>query len=144
MRGHRRGDHHRRLVLRKGNRDLTRMQVKAGLAETRGNIADTFWTWRQTMYRFALDMTPEDIEAAWLSCCSWCGQVRAPDREASQQLLGGFAVEGCPFARGQACAHEFAALAVEFGAVGLVYRHLTFGFDEAVQAAFTKRLFYLK
>jgi len=35
----------------------------AGLAETRGNSADTFWTWRDTMYRFALDMTPEDVEA---------------------------------------------------------------------------------
>ena len=35
----------------------------AGLAETRGNTADTFWTWRETMYRFALEMTPEDVEA---------------------------------------------------------------------------------
>ena len=35
----------------------------AGLAETRGCSADTFWTWRETMYRFALEMTPEDNEA---------------------------------------------------------------------------------
>jgi formimidoylglutamate deiminase len=35
----------------------------AGLAETRGDTADTFWTWRETMYRFALGMTPEDMEA---------------------------------------------------------------------------------
>src|SRR3984893_5725869 len=35
----------------------------AGLAETRGDTADTFWTWRETMYRFALAMTPEDTEA---------------------------------------------------------------------------------
>jgi len=35
----------------------------AGLAEIRGNSADTFWTWRETMYRFALEMTPEDTEA---------------------------------------------------------------------------------
>src|SRR4051794_6646479 len=35
----------------------------AGLAEIRGNTADTFWTWRETMYRFALEMTPEDTEA---------------------------------------------------------------------------------
>jgi formimidoylglutamate deiminase len=34
----------------------------AGLAETRGSRADTFWTWRETMYRFALEMTPEDVE----------------------------------------------------------------------------------
>lgn len=35
----------------------------AGLAETRGDSADTFWTWRETMYRFALEMTPDDTEA---------------------------------------------------------------------------------
>jgi len=35
----------------------------AGLAETRGDTADTFWTWRETMYRFALEMTPDDAEA---------------------------------------------------------------------------------
>lgn len=34
----------------------------AGLAETRGIAIDTFWTWRETMYRFALEMTPDDIE----------------------------------------------------------------------------------
>jgi formimidoylglutamate deiminase len=35
----------------------------AGLAETRGDTADTFWTWRETMYGFALGMTPEDVES---------------------------------------------------------------------------------
>ncbi|MBR0823944.1 formimidoylglutamate deiminase [Bradyrhizobium manausense] len=35
----------------------------AGLAETRGDSADTFWTWRETMYRFALAMTPDDVES---------------------------------------------------------------------------------
>jgi formimidoylglutamate deiminase len=33
----------------------------AGLAELRGDSTDTFWTWRETMYRFALAMTPEDV-----------------------------------------------------------------------------------
>ena len=35
----------------------------AGLAELRGDSTDTFWTWRETMYRFALTMSPDDIEA---------------------------------------------------------------------------------
>lgn len=35
----------------------------AGLAELRGDSTDTFWTWRETMYRFALSMTPEDVTA---------------------------------------------------------------------------------
>src|SRR5260370_3670848 len=34
-----------------------------GVAEIGGDSADTFWTWRETMYRFALEMTPEDTEA---------------------------------------------------------------------------------
>ncbi|PDT88693.1 formimidoylglutamate deiminase [Bradyrhizobium sp. Y36] len=33
----------------------------AGLAEQRGDSTDTFWTWRETMYRFALAMTPDDV-----------------------------------------------------------------------------------
>ncbi|MGY8706541.1 formimidoylglutamate deiminase [Bradyrhizobium sp. 18BD] len=35
----------------------------AGLAELRGDSTDTFWTWRETMYRFALAMTPHDVTA---------------------------------------------------------------------------------
>jgi formimidoylglutamate deiminase len=35
----------------------------AGLAEMRSATADTFWTWRETMYRFALTMTPDDVES---------------------------------------------------------------------------------
>ena len=35
----------------------------AGLAEIRGPGQDTFWTWRETMYRFALAMTPDQFAA---------------------------------------------------------------------------------
>ncbi|RFC69156.1 MULTISPECIES: formimidoylglutamate deiminase [Mesorhizobium] len=35
----------------------------AGLAETRGPGADSFWSWREVMYRFALSMTPDQVEA---------------------------------------------------------------------------------
>jgi cytosine/adenosine deaminase-related metal-dependent hydrolase len=35
----------------------------AGLAETRGPAQDTFWTWRQLMYRLALAMSPDDVQA---------------------------------------------------------------------------------
>ena len=35
----------------------------AGLAERRGPAADSFWSWRETMYRFALAVTPDDVEA---------------------------------------------------------------------------------
>lgn len=38
-------------------------RAMAGLAEARGPGEDSFWSWRTTMYRFALTMTPEHVEA---------------------------------------------------------------------------------
>lgn len=35
----------------------------AALAERRGPSADSFWTWRDMMYRFALGLTPEGMQA---------------------------------------------------------------------------------
>src|SRR5262245_48869828 len=35
----------------------------AGLAETRGPAHDSFWTWREVMYRFLARLTPDDAEA---------------------------------------------------------------------------------
>ena len=38
-------------------------RAMAGLAERRGPEDDTFWTWRDVMYRFLAHMSPDDIEA---------------------------------------------------------------------------------
>jgi len=38
-------------------------RAMAGLAETRGKGSDSFWTWRDTMYGFAVNMTPDHLEA---------------------------------------------------------------------------------
>ncbi|MET0709431.1 MAG: formimidoylglutamate deiminase [Tardiphaga sp.] len=35
----------------------------AGLTEIRGDTQDSFWTWRQLMYRFLDALTPDDVEA---------------------------------------------------------------------------------
>ena len=35
----------------------------AGLTEVRGPASDSFWTWREVMYRFLGAMTPDDVEA---------------------------------------------------------------------------------
>ncbi|HEV2956488.1 MAG TPA: formimidoylglutamate deiminase [Xanthobacteraceae bacterium] len=35
----------------------------AGLAERRGAADDSFWTWREVMYRFLAELTPDDVEA---------------------------------------------------------------------------------
>ncbi len=38
-------------------------RAMAGLAEVRGASADSFWTWRELMYRFLDRMTPDDVGA---------------------------------------------------------------------------------
>lgn len=43
-------------------------RAMAGLVERRGPEDDSFWTWRDVMYRFLAQMGPEEVEAvaAWL------------------------------------------------------------------------------
>ena len=43
-------------------------RAMAGLAERRTDAADSFWTWRDLMYRFAARITPDQVQdiAAWL------------------------------------------------------------------------------
>ena len=38
-------------------------RAMAGLTERRGSEADSFWTWREPMYRFVERLTPDDLEA---------------------------------------------------------------------------------
>lgn len=38
-------------------------RAMAGLAEVRGPASDSFWSWRTVMYKFALSMTPDHVEA---------------------------------------------------------------------------------
>lgn len=38
-------------------------RAMAGLAEVRGPVSDSFWSWRTVMYKFALSMTPDHVEA---------------------------------------------------------------------------------
>jgi formimidoylglutamate deiminase len=42
------------------------------LAGAVGNIQDSFWTWRDLMYRFARNITPEHIEAIAAQLFSEC------------------------------------------------------------------------
>ncbi|NTJ41118.1 formimidoylglutamate deiminase [Agrobacterium larrymoorei] len=38
-------------------------RAMAGMVETRGTTEDSFWSWRTLMYKFALTMTPDQMEA---------------------------------------------------------------------------------
>lgn len=41
----------------------TFQRAMAGMTERRGSSADSFWTWRDLMYRFVTHLTPADVEA---------------------------------------------------------------------------------
>lgn len=58
-------------------------RAMAGLAERRGSTADSFWTWRQQMYRFVEMITPEDLEAI-------AAQVQMEMLEAGYAAVGEF------------------------------------------------------
>ncbi|UGB39281.1 formimidoylglutamate deiminase [Frateuria soli] len=38
-------------------------RAMAGLAERRGRVDDSFWSWRETMYAFAASVGPDDLKA---------------------------------------------------------------------------------
>jgi formimidoylglutamate deiminase len=101
----------------------------AGLAETRGRSADTFWTWREVMYRFALAMTPDDVEAV-------AAQLYVEMLEAGFCRVGEFHYlhhdrDGKPYANIAEMAERIVAAASATG-IGLtllpvLYAHSSFG-----------------
>jgi formimidoylglutamate deiminase len=101
----------------------------AGLAETRGTTADTFWTWREVMYRFALAMTPDDVEAV-------AAQLYVEMLEAGFCRVGEFHYlhhdrDGQPYANIAELAERIVAAASATG-IGLtllpvLYAHSSFG-----------------
>jgi len=101
----------------------------AGLAEIRGTTADSFWTWRDLMYRFVGRMTADDIEAV-------AAQAYVEMLEAGFTRVGEFHyihhdVTGAPYANLGELAERMAAAAQAAG-IGLTllpvfYAHAGFG-----------------
>lgn len=88
----------------------------AGLAETAGPTRDSFWTWRQVMYRFLERLTPEDVEAI-------AAQLYVEMLEAGFTSVGEFhylhhAPDGDWYADPAEMAGRIAAAAIESG-IGL-------------------------
>jgi len=101
----------------------------AGLTETRGPGADSFWSWRTVMYRFALSMTPEDVEAV-------AAQLYVEMLEAGFTRVGEFHYlhhdrDGRPYADIGEMAARIAAAASETGIaltlLPVLYAHAGFG-----------------
>jgi formimidoylglutamate deiminase len=101
----------------------------AGLAETRGPASDSFWSWRETMYRFALAMTPDQVEAV-------AAQLYVEMLEAGFSRVGEFHYlhhdrDGTPYSDIGEMAQRIAAAAQATG-IGLTllpvfYAHSGFG-----------------
>ncbi|KQZ99548.1 N-formimino-L-glutamate deiminase [Mesorhizobium sp. Root157] len=101
----------------------------AGIAETRGPGADSFWSWREVMYRFALSMTPDQVEAV-------AAQLYVEMLEAGFSRVGEFHylhhdLDGRPYANIAEMAERIAAAAAQTG-IGLTllpvfYAHSGFG-----------------
>ncbi|MER8750119.1 formimidoylglutamate deiminase [Mesorhizobium sp. M1050] len=101
----------------------------AGLAELRGPSADSFWSWREVMYRFALSMTPDQVEAV-------AAQLYVEMLEAGFSRVGEFHYlhhdrDGKPYTNLAEMAERIAAAAGETG-IGLTllpvfYAHSSFG-----------------
>jgi len=101
----------------------------AGLAERRGPSADTFWTWRETMYRFALRMNPDEAEAV-------AAQAYVEMLESGFTRVGEFhylhhAPDGRPYADVAEMAGRIAAAAALTGLrltlLPVLYRRSNFG-----------------
>lgn len=101
----------------------------AGLAEIRGPSSDSFWSWREVMYRFALSMTPEQVEAV-------AAQLYVEMLEAGFSRVGEFHYlhhdrDGSPYANIAEMAERIAAASLDTG-IGLTllpvfYAHSGFG-----------------
>jgi formimidoylglutamate deiminase len=101
----------------------------AGLAEVRGPGPDTFWTWRETMYRFALTMTPDDVEA--VAAQAYVEMLESGFAAVAEFHYLHHAPDGAPFASPAELAARIVAAARETG-LGLTllpvfYAHATFG-----------------
>jgi formiminoglutamate deiminase len=101
----------------------------AGLTEVRGTTADSFWTWRELMYRFVGRMTADDIEAV-------AAQAYVEMLEAGFTRVGEFHyihhdVSGTPYKNIAELAERIAA-SVQVTGIGLTllpvfYAHAGFG-----------------
>jgi len=104
-------------------------RAMAGLTEIRGHATDDFWSWRETMYRFALSMTPDDVEAV-------ASQLYVEMLEAGFTAAGEFHylhhdIDGRPYGAVAEMADRLVAAAARSG-IGLTllpvfYAHANFG-----------------
>ncbi len=101
----------------------------AGLSERRGTGADSFWTWRETMYRFVDSMGPDDVEAIAAFC--FLEMLEAGFTRVGEFHYLHHGPDGRPYADVGELAGRIAAAAAETGIaltlLPVFYRHGNFG-----------------
>ena len=53
-------------------------RVMAGLTEVAGNPQDSFWTWRDVMYRMVQKLSPDKLALLPHACISTCSRAAIP------------------------------------------------------------------
>jgi formimidoylglutamate deiminase len=101
----------------------------AGLAERRGPSSDSFWSWREVMYRFLRHLTPQDVEA--IAAMAMVEMLESGFTSLAEFHYLHHDIDGRPYANRAELAERIAAAAAETG-IGLtllpvLYSHGGFG-----------------
>ncbi|CAN7430262.1 formimidoylglutamate deiminase [Trinickia sp. LjRoot230] len=104
-------------------------RAMAGLTEYRGDARDSFWSWRDLMYRFAARITPEMLDA--IACWLYIEMLKAGYTSVCEFHYLHHAPDGAPYANRAELAERVTDAAARAG-IGLtmlpvLYQHSGFG-----------------
>lgn len=88
-------------------------RAMAGLAEYRAQASDTFWSWRELMYRFAARLTPERLEA--IACWLYVEMLKAGYTSVCEFHYVHHAADGSRYANRAELAQRVVAAAARAG-----------------------------
>lgn len=97
----------------------------AGLAERRGPAGDSFWTWREVMYRFLGRLTPEDVEA--IAAFAYAEMLERGFTAVGEFHYLHHGADGTPYAELGEMAFRIAAAAAQTG-IGLTLLPALYGY----------------
>jgi formiminoglutamate deiminase len=100
----------------------------AGLAEHAGEAEDSFWTWREVMYRFLAHLGPEDVEA--VATLAYAEMLEAGFTRVGEFHYLHHAPDGTPYADIGEMAQRIAAAAAATG-IGLTLLPCFYAHGEA-------------
>ena len=103
-------------------------RAMAGMTERRGAGDDSFWTWRELMYRFLDALTPEDVEA--IAALAYVEMLEAGFASVAEFHYLHHQPGGTPYADPAELAHRIVAAAAETG-IGLTLLPVLYSYGGA-------------